>query len=60
MLSRALNKPTKRLVDEAKRVLTYLVQTKHVGIRYCRGVPIRLYGMSDSDWTTRRSTSGFA
>ena len=60
MLSRALNSPTPRLLDEAKRVLQYLVTTKDLGIRYERGVPVRLYGMSDSDWTTRRSTTGFA
>ena len=60
MLSRALNKPNKRLIDEAKRVLTYLVLTKDLGLRYMRNAPIRMYGMTDSDWTTRRSTSGFA
>ena len=60
MLSRALNKPTDRLLDEAKRVLQYLVQSADIGIRYMRKSSIRLYGMTDSDWTTRRSTSGFA
>jgi len=60
MLSRALNKPTDRLLDEAKRVLQYLAQTAKLGIRYVRGSSVRLYGMTDSDWTTRRSTSGFA
>ena len=60
MLSRVLNKPTERLLDEAKRVLQYLVSTAHLGLRYMRNSPVRLYGMTDSDWTTRRSTSGFA
>ena len=60
MLSRALNCPNERLLDEAKRVLYYLVLTKDLGIRYIRGLAPRLYGMTDSDWTTRRSTSGFA
>ena len=60
MLSRALNSPTFRLLDEAKRVLQYLISTKHMGIHYERNMPIRLYGMTDSDWTTRRSTTGFA
>ena len=60
MLSRALNKPSPRLLDEAKRVLYYLVQTAKLGLRYMRGVPIRLFGMTDSSWATRRSTSGFA
>ena len=60
MLSRALNKPTHRLLDEAKRVLQYLAQSADIGIRYMRNTPIRLYGMTDSDWTTRKSTSGFA
>ena len=60
MLSRALNCPTARLLDEAKRVLQYLLSTKELGIHYVRNSPIRLYGMTDSDWSTRRSTSGFA
>ena len=60
MLSRALNKPTKRLLDEAKRVLTYLNSTKTLGPRYVKNVGTTLYGMSDSGWSTRRSTSGFA
>ena len=29
-----------------------------MGPRYVYGAPIRLYGMTDSDWTTRRSTTG--
>ena len=37
-----------------------ITQMRRRGIRYIRGLAPRLYGMSDSDWTTRRSTSGFA
>ena len=60
MLCRVMNTPTFALLDEAKRVLHYLNHTKDLGIRYVRGASIRLYGMTDSDWATRRSTSGFA
>ena len=60
MLSRALNKPDSRLLDEARRVLHYLVLTRDIGPRYKRGSPIELTGMTDSDWAVIRSTSGFA
>ena len=60
MLSRVMNKPTEALMEAAERVLHYLWNTRHLGLRFMRGVPVRLYGMSDSDWTTRRSTSGYA
>ena len=59
MLCRVMNKPTPALLIEAKRVLHYLANTKDMGLRYVRGSQPRLYGMSDSDWSTRRSTSGF-
>ena len=39
MLSRALNTPTPRLLDEAKRVLYYLVQTAVLGLRTSAGRP---------------------
>ena len=60
MLSRALNTPNAILLEEARRVLYYLVLTKDLGPRYTRGSPINLTGMTDSDWAVRRSTSGFA
>ena len=60
MLSRALNKPDARLLDEARRVLYYLVLTRDIGPRYKRGAPVELTGMTDSDWAVTRSTSGFA
>ena len=47
------------MAKAARRVLLYLHGTRELGLRYAASSrPI--YGMSDSDWTTRRSTSGFA
>ena len=60
MLSRALNSPNEILLEEARRVLYYLVLTKSLGPRYSRDGPANVYGLSDSDWAVRRSTSGFA
>ena len=36
----------------------YLGRTSELGLRYERS-DTRLYGMSDSDWAARHSTSGF-
>ena len=58
MLSRVLTKPTAALLHEAKRVVLYLVKTKDLGIRYERHATLDLFGMSDSSWSVRRSTSG--
>ena len=51
--------PNEPRLDEARRILYYLVLTKDLGIRYIRGPAPHLYGMTESDRTTRRSTSGF-
>ena len=60
MLSRALNKPDATLLEEARRVLYYLVSTRDLGPRFKRGASLDLYGMSDSDWAVRCSTTGVA
>ena len=41
--------PNEPLLDEAKRILYYLVLTKDLGIRYIRGPAPHLYGMTESD-----------
>ena len=58
MLSRVLTKPSVPLLHEAKRVIHYLLKTKSLGIRYERHTALDLFGMSDSNWSVRRSTSG--
>ena len=57
MLCRAMARPTPDLLDDAHIVLEYLYRTRTLGLRYvCSDRP--LYGMSDSDWAVRHSTSG--
>ena len=52
-----MGKPTLDLYDCALRVLYYLYLHRDVGLRYsCNELP--LFGMSDSDWATKHSTSG--
>ena len=57
MLCRAMARPTPALLTAARRVLCYLHATRDLGLRYERSEE-RLYGMSDSNWATRHSTSG--
>ena len=57
MLCRAMAKPTPELRDAALDVLRYFVRTKDLGLCY-EPSDAPLYGMSDSDWATRHSTSG--
>ena len=57
MLCRAMARPTPALLAAAHRVLCYLHSTSEIGLRYERSEE-RLYGMSDSNWATRHSTSG--
>ena len=58
MLCRAMSKPTPELFAAALRVLGYLYRTRDIGLRYEHdGKPPR--GMSDSDWATHRSTTGW-
>eukprot|EP00966_Prymnesium_polylepis_P328905 7384678-Prymnesium_polylepis.1 len=52
-----MGKPTPTLYGAALRVLMYLDKHKHVGLRYSRNHH-KMYGMSDSDWAVKHSTSG--
>ena len=58
MLCRVMAKPTPELQEAALRVLGYLYRTKHIGLRY-RADAKPMYGMSDSDWGVKHSTSGY-
>ena len=58
MLCRAMSCPTPCLLEAAERVLAYLIRNKHIGLRYSASEH-PLYGMTDSDWATRHSTSGW-
>jgi hypothetical protein len=58
MLCRAMARPTETLMLDARRVLCYLHTTRHLGLRYAPRAT-RLYGMSDSDWAVKHSTSGY-
>jgi hypothetical protein len=44
-------------MTDAERVLAYLYCTKHLGLNYVSS-DRKLYGMTDSDWATKHSTSG--
>ena len=58
MLCRAMARPSPPLMEAALRVLAYLNQHKHIGLRYdCSEAP--LSGMADADWAVRHSTSGY-
>ena len=57
MLCRAMSRPTPALMAAALRVLGYLDRTKDIGLRY-EASDVELYGMSDSDWGVKHSTSG--
>ena len=58
MLCRAMSRPTPTLMSAALRVLGYLDRTKDIGLRY-EASDHELYGMSDSDWAVKHSTSGW-
>jgi hypothetical protein len=58
MLCRAMARPTEMLMRDAQRVLGYLQATRDLGLRYSPRAT-RLYGMSDSDWAVKHSTSGY-
>ena len=58
LLCRAMSCPNDELLLAAQRVLAYLYHTRHLGLRYSAN-PRPVYGMSDSDWDVRHSTSGF-
>ena len=60
VLARALTFPTFDLFKCAKRVLIFMGQTANYGILYSAAAhdASRLVAWSDSDWATRRSTTG--
>ena len=58
MLSRAMHCPTDELMADAERTLCYLIHHADVGLTYNAGMKDPL-AMADSDWATRRSTSGW-
>jgi len=58
MLCRAMSRPTPELFVAAQRVLAYLIRNRDVGLRYAASER-PLFGMTDSDWATRHSTSGW-
>ena len=45
------------MLKAAERVLTYLYHTRSIGLTF-EPDDSRLFGMSDSDWATKHSTSG--
>ena len=58
MLCRVLAYPNDELYAAAVHVLMYLYRHRHIGLRY-EADAAPLSGMSDSDWATRHSTSGW-
>ena len=58
MLCRSMARPTPELYEDALRVLYYLHYTADLGLRY-QADERDLSGMSDSDWATRYSTTGW-
>ena len=57
-LCRAMGKPTQECYQDALRVLMYLDRHNTVGLRYC-ACETPAYGMSDSDWAVKHSTTGW-
>jgi hypothetical protein len=47
------------MMAAAMRTLRYLVTYKDLGLRWTVGGDLTLTGMSDSDWSVARSTSGY-
>lgn len=58
MLCRVMCCPSAATLGQAMRVLQYLDKHRDVGLCY-EASPTKLYGMSDSDWAVRHSTSGW-
>ena len=52
-----MSRPTPALLGEAHCILAYLHHTRDLGLRYESGQR-ELHAFTDSDWATRRSTSG--
>ena len=59
MLSRVMSRPTPELLKAAERVLVYLYLHADVGLTY-EPDATDPHAASDSDWSIRRSTSGWA
>ena len=57
-LCRVLARPTPELLACAERVLCYLYRTRQIGLCYVADQK-PLAGMSDSNWATKHSTSGW-
>ena len=53
-----MSRPTPELMEAAERVLAYLLRNKHIGLRYSADAR-PLYGMTDSDWAVKHSTTGW-
>ena len=64
LLSRFMNKPTKKHMGVARRVLRYVQGTLDYGIEYVKQKTAALVGFCDADWggseDDSRSTSGYA
>jgi hypothetical protein len=58
MLCRTMACPTPELLEAAHHVLFYLHRHRNIGLRYERS-DAAMYGMSDSDWAVKHSTSGW-
>ena len=58
MLCRAMTKPTPELMDAALQVVSYLRRTRELGLRY-EATTRPVYGLSDSDWAVKHSTTGW-
>ena len=58
MLCRCMSCPSSELLEAARRVLYYLESTASLGLTYSAD-QAQLYGMSDSDWATKHSTTGW-
>ena len=53
-----MTKPTPQLMDAALQVVSYLRRTRELGLRY-EATTRPVYGLSDSDWAVRHSTTGW-
>ena len=58
MLCRAMSRPTPELLEASLRVLGYLHRTRELGLNYV-GEMKPISGMTDSDWATKHSTTGW-
>ena len=70
MLCRALDNPSERHLQCSEILLSYLASTRHLGISYNRSSELQfsakysplkngMVSLSDSDWSTGKSISGF-